>query len=448
MVRILLYGVPGVTVLIVAVALLVGVAPREVVGARLLGGPSPDGVRVSVRMVVLAQRGDAIRSVAARPVRLELREPGGALLASWEGELDQTGEAAVDVDMSRPSAAPPTVVVRAPWARELLALGTLGASRDHWRRSARWRGGYIESRQRGELQLRVAVAGGVLAVPFPALVLVEVRRGGQPLPDVAVSPQPESLAVERPPGRTNHRGRTSLVVRPLAHIAALGLSAEAAGAKGSWYSTLPAVAGALDARLGEQQRLEIRSPIARELAFFSLVTERGRYAGGSVALVGDGHGGGVGFSRLPPPPRERLWAVVSSESDLASPATVGWPLGHFERQWMDGSLRRPPRSLTIPDQLLVDGLAPLVRAERERQAKVRRVTALFVVTAMALVVLVILLRIHESEQRLQAHLARTVGGAGRGIAPASFGRWLSAGVAVLCVMFGFLLLALLALVRV
>ncbi len=445
--RLILYGVPALAVLVVAISLLVVAAPRPVVGARLYGGPSPDGSLLSFRLVVIEQRGERATVVSERPVRVEARA-GGERVAEWEGELDAEGTAAVTLQAARPLPGPAVVLATAPWTSTPLAMGSVEAFSARPHRAKAVRGGWIKPPQKGDLQIRVAASRGVLAVPFEATLLVEVRQSGAAMSGVELELGLESLDLLSPPQPTNEQGRTLIRIRPTAHVAALEIKARSSnGLRGRWYSTVPVVGGAMLAEVSPAGNLLVTSPIPRNQAYYAVATERGRLAGGTIWLKSDDRGGARGQAELQLPRDMEAWVVLSSEIDLGAPSTVGWPVVSVERDFLAGRTQRAPLSKTFVDELQLDSLTPLLQDEARRQARVRRLTALFVATAMALVVMLLMLRVRDSERRLRAHLARAAIGEEQGIAPSRGRTILATIVAVLCVMLGFMILALLALFR-
>ena len=445
--RLVLYGVPTLAVLVVAMSLLVVAAPRPVVGARLYGGTSPDGHRLSFRVVVTEQRGEHAGTLPGRAIRVEARA-GGEQLVSWEGELDAEGTAAVTLKSTLPLPERTVLRVVAPWTSTPLAMGSVSTRSAQPRRAASTRGGWIAPPQEGKLDIRVAASRGVLAVPFDATLLVEVRQSQAPVVDAHLELDLESLELAATPGPTNEHGRTLIRLRPIAHVAALEIRARSReGQRGRWYSTLPIVGGALLAEVSPTGALRVTSPIPRDRAYYAVDTEQGRFTGGTVWLKSDDRGGARGQTQVELPQDREAWVVLSSEIDLKAPSTVGWPVASIERDFLAGKLRQPPRSKVFTDELELDGLGPLLRHEAARQARVRRLTALFVGTAMTLVIMVLMLRVRESDLRLRNHLKQTAAGEDQGIAATRKSTILSTAVAVLCVMLGFLILALLAMLR-
>ncbi len=434
--------------MVVAIALLVVAAPRPVTGARIYGGPSPDSHRLSARVVVNEQRGDQTRAVPHRPIGVEMRD-GGEQLATWTGELDADGSASVTLQSARPLPPAPVLLVTAPWTRGPLALGSVEIQRQPPPPLAADRGGWIAPPRKGGLHIQVAPAAGALAVPFETTLLVEVLRDGAPVANVHLDLDGESLDVVGPVLPTNEYGRTTARVRPTAHVAALSVRGRAAGGvEGRWYSTLPTVGGAMVSSVSATGELLIQSPIQRDRAYFSVVTPRGRWTGGTVHLAPDERGGAAGRTPFEAPRASPAWLVVSSELDLRSPSTVGWPLEEVEHDFLAGKTRRAPHTRTTADELLLDGMSPLLQLETRRQTQVRQLTALFVVTAMALVALLVMLQVRDSDRRLQAHLHRNADQGERPIAVSRAKTVLGTAVAVLCIVLGFMILALLAMLRV
>ncbi|MBN2197375.1 MAG: hypothetical protein JW751_31525 [Polyangiaceae bacterium] len=448
MLRHALYAVPAATVAIVAFSLLVVGAPRPVVGARLRGGPTDGTTPWSFQLEVVERRGASEQPVSGRPVNLELsggRDPS----ATWSGSLDPEGRAEVGLSTRDRSASAPTVTVTAPWARRPLARGMIHLPRATWWGARHERGGTVDSPSPGPLRLRVSPGRGALAVPFPTPLLVEVRWRGEPVAGARITARGEGVEVLDQPPATNARGRTRLIVQPTSHIAALELLArDSAEATGRWYATLPVVGGALHATSIAAGAIEVVSPIPRDAAYYALIDERGRLAGGRVPLAVDPQGTASGRVTLVNPP-PTAWLVVSSEPDLASPGAVGWPLADPTAAWLAGTIDDAPRSVTIPETLLLDGVRPAVELEAARQAQVRRLTALFVAMALALVVLLLVLRVERAAAKLDAHLRRAAGVAvAAELVPTSGRSLIAVGAAVLAVALGFLVLLLLSLLRV
>jgi hypothetical protein len=275
-------------------------------------------------------------------------------------------------------------------------------------------------------------------VPFADPLLVEVRDSKGPVVGAELSLRPEGGKISSPdePVLTDERGRARVLFSPSEHHPTLSIEVSAGGRRGRWNSTLPVVAGAMHARLSGSGLL-LRSPVVRERAYFSIVSDGGRLLGGSVRLSPDDRGGARLVVPLSQDLTGPLWAVVSSEPDLRAPATVGWPL----RLPADEA-----RTFDAYDRLLLDG-APAGYARNQRvYRQARWLAGGYAALALALVVVLLLRRVRGADERLARHLKREGPPGERPLAAQRVGFALV--VAVLCVSLGFVLVLLLALYRI
>jgi hypothetical protein len=118
-----------------------------------------------------------------------------------------------------------------------------------------------------------------------------------------------------------------------------------------------------------------------------------------VSLTDDGRGGSVGSLSLPTLPDAPLWAVVSSEADLPSPALVGWPLE-------SGANLEPASTFDVADVFWFDTRSRAVALERRRVLSLRVVLAGVVCVALALTALLVVRRSRAAGAALSEHLAR------------------------------------------
>ncbi len=456
MARIALYLVPVLTVAFAAFALLVVGGARPIVGASLYGGPTQGAKVLSWRLEVSQELG-AVRSplgLGAVAVEVDL---GEGRRASWQGPVDERGDAFVAIQVpGAPVTGPVEVTVSTPAFAHDLARGRIELEKDDWIDRAQWRGGWIKGRQTGRLRVDVAAARGMLAVPFADPLLVQVRDGGTVVPEARLELQPEGLEVLPPrrgkEHRTGHQGRAMVRVAPNEHVCALRVTAHARdGRKGEWYSTVPVLPGALHASW-RKPGLVVRSPVPRDRAYYALVNERQRWAGGSIALSPDSEGGATGLVDLAALPDQPLWAMVGGDADLLPNSAVGWPL----EPWTDraeplaeSALAQPLRSLVVPDQQLLDGLVNARKLDERRRRRARGLTAAYVGLALALVALLIARRARESQSRLEEHLARNADGieGAERIASPRQAAWWTLLVALLCVGLGFLMIMVLVMYR-
>lgn len=437
-----MYSLPLLTVVVVAFALFVVGAPEPYAGARIYGGSSEGATRLSWRLALVRWE-DGAQSPAHRArVLVEARLADGRSV-SWTGRPGPEGMAAVDVAVpGAPVHGPIDVVVSAPGDPVPLARGRIDLSAREWLSKRRRYGGWIKGHQTGDLLVRAAPARGVFAVPFRDPLWIEVRGPHGPVPEAKLALRPEGLDIQAAePLETREDGRAEVRLSPREFNVALRIAATAPdGSHGEWYSTLPVVAGALHARLAGK-RLLVRSPIERHRAYFALMTPRARLAGAPLELSADGRGGSSVLVALPPLPGGPLWAVVSSEPELSSEATVGWPL---RVQLGDGD---PPDERVVPDRLLVDGLVGAARRDQARRRRAQLLAGLFSAFAAALVGVLLVLRVKKSEAELAAHLARAGEGEATDQIQLRGTGWLLL-VAVLCLALGFLVVALVAMYRI
>jgi hypothetical protein len=450
--RIALYLVPVLTVAFAAFALLVVGGTRPIVGASLSGGPTQGAKVLSWRLEVSQELGAVQAPLGLGAVAVEVNL-GDGRRASWRGSVDVRGDAFVAIQVpGAPVTGPVDVTVSSPLFAHDLARGSVELTRDDWIDRAQWRGGWIKGRRTGQLEVEVAAARGMLAVPFADPLLVQVRDGGVAVPAARLELQPEGLEVQAPHRGKEHRtgpmGRALVRVAPNEHVCALRVTAHAPdGRKGEWYSTVPVLPGALHASW-QKRGLVVRSPVPRERAYYALVSERQRWAGGCVKLSPDSEGGATGFVNLAKLPPQPLWAIVGGDSDLLPDNAVGWPLepatDGAERLTASATIN-PRRSLTVPDQLLLDGMVSARRLDERRRRRARGLTALYVGLALALVAILIARRARESQSRLEEHLARNADGieGAERIAPPRRAAWWTLLVALLCVGLGFLMIMLL-----
>lgn len=428
---------PAVAVAAVALAVLVIGRPRPVVGVRMRGGPTVGVRQVSFRAEVAERLGDQERPVAGRRVTIDAL-PGRGERATWQGALDAEGAAFVAFG---PGAAGGNgtvrVVVRFAGEAKPIAEGRFALSSEVWSSHARRRGGWVERRFEGGLVLRAAAERGVFAVPFESGLWVEARRNGDF--EAAIDARGDGVDLRGPV--TIAGGRLRYLVTPHEHAAAVALSTRTIP-RAELDVSLAVVPGALIAELAGSA-LVVRSPVPRERAYFAVVTERERLAGGSVALSPDAAGGARGELRdLLLPETAPLWAVVSSEPDLRSGALVGWPL----RVAPGGE---PPKTFDVPDVLLLDTMNEAIGRELGRTRRVRLLAALIAVCALAGTAAAVTARARRARSELAAHLS----GAGaddeatrRVAATGGASAWLVVA-AVLSVALAALLVALFALVR-
>jgi hypothetical protein len=335
-----------------------------------------------------------------------------------------------------PGREPPELRVVAGPLEELAAQGPVGLGAEEWRRGARERAGHLKGRPEGELELRVAVSRGVLAVPFPGELELLVERSGAPVAGAELHWSSEGVDVlTAPPLQTDAAGRARLRVVPRQHVTSLEVRAERGAARGRWSSTLPVVPGALQV-LVEGEGVEVRSPIDRAEVWYTWVSRDDRLGGGRIDLVA-GAQGTVGRAEFPSSvrdvARDALWVIVSGEPDHRSPSAVGWPLG------------KQNQTFDVPEALLLDGALLREREAQGERRRVRWVVLAYVALAAVLTLALFIRQVQQERRRFLQRLAQEEGSLREALVGHDrSGRLV---VAVLCVGLGFAVILSLWLLR-
>jgi hypothetical protein len=387
MARRLLLALPAAIAAVVLWAVLTAGAPRPVTSVQVLGGPTRGIRHLSVLLRALSSDGSRAQPIAALPLRVAAHD--ASRIAAWQGQTNAGGYAEARLDFGE--LLPNTVELRVESTAtgELLAEGALSLLAEDWRAGVRRQGGWVPGQSQGELRVRVAPAEGVVAVPFATEVVVAIgasedESGGARSVGAGVkieaelegaellSPEPGGFAL------TDAEGNARLRLAPAEHAITLRVRAKRDdGSSGEWYGALPVVPGALRAALDGAELL-VSSPIGRDEAFVSIVTETQRLAGAIVQLTPD-DGGASGRLALEPTLLTRLseqptWAVVSSEYDKRSPAVVGWPLARTKRAPFE-----PALTFDVADRMLYDGLPAALARERQQRTARRRIALVLLV---------------------------------------------------------------------
>jgi hypothetical protein len=434
----MLVALPFAAVTVIGFAVLVVGAPRPYAAARIHGGPVLGVKQVSLRVAGILREGEVELPLAGERVRVELN--AGRQARAWEGALDDQGFAFPHFELEQPAASDVELSVRRLSGGQALAQGRVALSSQRWSERAQRRGGFVPGKQTGELRVRVAPGAGAFAVPFSTPLWIEVFDGTSPVEGARLELSPQGLQLPKTSAVTDARGRAALAVVPLEHVVSVRVNAQVGPRSGTWAGALPIVPGAMLASR-EQGRLTVRAPIARARAYWSVQTASARLLGGAVELAPDSRGGAVGSVDLPELPREPVWCVVSSEPDLASPATLGWPCTAAQGE-------QPPQTFAVADERLVDGALAAFGRETERRHRARLLALLFGLGAALLTVLLMLKQSRDSRLRLSAHLREAGADAEVEQRLSDRGRfpW-RAAIAVVCVLLGFAVTALIAMFR-
>jgi len=432
-VRWILLSLPVVTIAVVALAVFVVGAPRSYRGVRLWGGPTVGQTAISARLLAVERFYDVERSLAGLPIEVEARSAGRAL-GQFRGSTDDAGYLEVQFPLSR--AAPANLELRVTSRGVRLGDSAVALTRAAWISGVRRRGSWIEGSGKSALGIRVHPGRGVFAVPFSDPLWIEVTTREGPAVGARVRVRAEGTA--EPAGdrdlTTDSRGLARVMLTPREHVLALGVEASFGEQRAKWYSTLPVVPGALHARRDGKQ-LSIEAPVPREAAFYSIVGEHGRVAGGRVRLADDGRGGAwakIGLpQRLPTP----SWVVVASEPDMNTVAAVGWPIDPTG----------PMSTFDARDDLLLDGLPQAYAASLVRPHRARVLAGIFAVLALGLAVVLFTGRVRAADRALAAHLSDTAEGDVERFRIRQSA--LGLVTAALCIALGFVLVGLVSLAR-
>lgn len=438
--RFLLFAAPLSAVLVVVLGVVSG-GERPTRSARVYGGPTQGQTELALR-VELGER-DRVAEVPLTdtPLRVVAIQ-GGQQVASSTARSDELGMAEIVMQLPRASDAafelwvePSASVGEPAFFAKGLVLGSLSA----FRASAGRRGGFESGRHAGDIELAVAPARGVLVTAQASLddeLLIRAQRAGAAVDGARLEVELEGAEPSRAELKTDGQGLARLRLRPRDAKVRVAVKAFAAGVgDGTLAVQLGVVQGAIRAsRIGQQLRLE--SSGAASLAFVSFFDENRRYTGVQVPLAPAPDGRLVGEVAWPAQlPAWPLWVVTSSEPDLASPAAVGWSMAP----------EVPARTFDARELLLLDGASSARIREERRARRVRWVTAGYAALALGLTLWLFVRRVREAEQRIERHLAHSgLDDARLGVAPAGKARTV---LAAACIGLGFLVLALLALLK-
>ena len=409
--------------------------------ARVYGGPTQGQSELRLR-VEIGER-DRIAEVPVPGASFGVVAiEGGQRVATARGRTDELGIAEVTLRLPRPrDSALELWVEPAAQVEPALAKGLVLGSTSAFRALARRRGGFQRGRHTGEVELSVAPARGALVVAQGALddeLVVLAQRAGAPVSAARIQVKLEGAEPSSAELRTGSDGMARLRLRPSDVTVRVALDAVAEGiGVGTLAARLEVVQGAQRVTRRERSLL-VESSAAATLVYLAFFDESRRYAGLRVPLAPAPDGRLV--AEVPWPESltaTPLWAVASSQADLASSSAVGWPVAS------EGEAA--PRTFDARELLLLDGAAGARQREEKRVRRIRVVTVGYATLALALTLWLFLRSVRAADMKIEQHLARSgVDDAALGIAPARRGRTL---LAVACIGLGFLVLALLALFK-
>ena len=429
---------------------------------RAYSGPTEGQRRISLRLELRRWPHPARRDESNPPVSLSARDRLGRR-AEWSGG-SLLGEANAVLDFGAPAEGP--IELRAEVAGQRAAEGELWLSQREWRAAQSSIGGWLRGSIEGELTVDVALARGVLAIPFADRLLVRVTRDGVPVqaavmlrgdgvtlrgeglesvegecsassmlsnllegesraPNVegGTSREPGGASSATTPGSASARwrrapsskqpGRFSLWSTATELAVSLSVCARSGDDWGYWHGRLPVIAGASRATLSGTNLL-FQSPIARERLYYSIVNQKQRWGGGSVVLESNSRGGSEGRAPWNAPQSVPWWVVVSSEPGLTSGSTLGWPVVFGSTAAVasapsEASLQRlssgePLSTLTVREPLVLDGTALLEADAKGRRRRAAIWAGLSVLLTLVFTLGIATKRVRDAQAYLQAHL--------------------------------------------
>ena len=438
--RFLLFATPLSAVGVVLLGVVSG-GVRPVRSARVYSGPTQGITELSLR-VELGERDRLFEVPVENSAFSVVAVEGGQRVATARGRTDALGSAEVSLHLPRPRDSAfelwvePTGHVEAPLARGLV----LGSAKTFQQVATR-RGGFQSGRHTGDVELAVAPAHGVLVTAQGALddeLVLRAQRAGAPVVDARLSVKLEGAEPAESHVKTDARGLARLKLRPSDPQVRVAVDATADGiGAGSLAARLEVVQGAIRVtRQGE--RLLLESSGAASHAYLGFFDENRRYGGLSAALGATTDGR---LSADVPWPSglvaSPLWAVASSQPDLASPSAVGWKV--------TGLSEPDPQTFDTRELLLLDG-APVARLREERRARrIRYVSAGYASLALLATLLLFVRRVRDADRDIEQHLSRSgIDDEAHSIAPVCKGR---AVLAAACIGLGFVVLAVFALLK-
>jgi hypothetical protein len=388
-------AVPVVTVLVVAYALFIGGAPRRILGDRIYGGPTEGADALWLRVESVARDGERESPGWDGPLVMSAQANG----ASCSTQTEPLGAAGItDFELRFNGPVHGLVSLDAlVWGADH-TRGEFSLTPERWAARARRRGGWIRGRETSGLVISIAPERGAFVVGASDPLLIRVERAGTPVPDAQLTVKAEGARLESDRElRTDARGRARVSFEALELNPTLSVEARADdGRTGLIDSGVPVVPGGLHG-IATAMGIRVESAIPRTQAFFSVVTNRARIAGGTLALTPDGRGGSFADAalHLSTPLPVPSWLVVSTEVDENSAAAIGWPL-------QVGA--EPAQTFDVPEVLLLDGIPAAFAREQERRSRVRWLTALFIALAFLLSVALLVLRVRAADRDIARHL--------------------------------------------
>ena len=400
--RLAIFAVPAIAGALTATVLLGPGAERPALGARVQARVAVAADRCALRVQTLAHERGRLSPRSVPSIEIELRQDGRAL-GRWQGATDASGLAEAGVDLGEPVRGPLEVSVSS--GDEELARGVMEPAE-----SLTVSPPAPLAELDGPPSLRVSLPRRALVAELPEeLVAVATFGGSDPDPDLRVEASGADALVHAEP-RTCSEQRCSrswtLSLTPRSPIVELSLELRRQEQQPvRWEGQLPVLTGRiwLDPKALARGELRLQAASAHDVAYLSLVSERGRFWGAIVPLQVDAQGRSAAHVPLPSLPAGPVTALVSSDASEGEASTVAWPLRPALGQVEGGGM-----------VVVGDGMPAAIAAEERRQKRARWPAFGLITSAGLFELLYLWQRQRRSRHALRAHLERSADGDGRG----------------------------------
>jgi hypothetical protein len=307
------------------------------------------------------------------------------------------------VTLARPAgASASSIEVLVTEGQRALAAGRVQVTAQQWLAHARRDGGWCSGRHEGRVAIRVGAVRGVLLHGYPAPIVLELSDQGRPLPNQAVFVEAEGAVIlgAREAAKlmllTDAAGSARLTVRTTDMAATLSVNVPPPYAS-RLTAALPIRAGGLHVEQ-TANALVVSTTVGPTHAWLGLLSEHGLLDVWQLDLTGTG-GRFSATTQFPQSPPMPLWAVVSSEPELESGNTIGWPL------LAPTDTTDAHSTLVAPEVLALDGRRQVEHRLAQQRARVIATSSSILLVVAALVAWVVV-RSNRRHQLAVSELAR------------------------------------------
>lgn len=370
--------VPAITIGVAAVAVVVLATPREILAVKLLGGPTEGTGEQSVRVVCERHAIGVEDRVPLDALDVTIGSRSTQVACNEQGEAEVPYESRADADGG--------LDVRVERRGVVLARGHALVTLPMWLAGETMIPAQLARGAENHLRVRARVTGGILPMHEPSFVRLEVERDG-----VAIGCEEKLVAAAtgadtRP--ITCADGRFEVAITPTFPNASLHVALASDPEHASWDERLPVVVPV--GRVARRERDAWFFDFAVPAIHLAAIDESGRrratwLARGAPARI-DAWG----------TPGDRSWLQLAGDpDDLAS--ITSYP----QRDGDDGRVVR--------DVLWIDGLPPLLAADRERTRRGGLAVAALVLIGALLEAILLLERSREAQAALRRVMAEAEG---------------------------------------